>query len=65
VAIAYLETARSRLGLSVRGVIRVARVARTVASLDRSASVTAVQVAEALSFRLEAWTHDLPNGGPP
>ena len=42
----------SRLGLSVRAVTRVLRVARTVADLDGSVPVTSRHVAEALHFRL-------------
>ncbi len=42
----------AKLGLSVRGVARVLRVARTVADLDSSAHLKAQHVAEALQFRL-------------
>ena len=41
----------AKLGLSVRGVARVLRVARTVADLDESAALEARHVAEALQFR--------------
>jgi len=53
-AIAYLEEARGVLGLSIRGVIRCARVARTIARLAGADTVARPHVAEALSFRLEA-----------
>jgi magnesium chelatase family protein len=43
--------AMSRLGLSVRAVTRVLRVARTIADLDRRTDLTAADVAEALQFR--------------
>jgi magnesium chelatase family protein len=41
----------SRLGLSVRGVTRVLRVARTIADLDRRTDLTTSDLAEALQFR--------------
>jgi magnesium chelatase family protein len=47
-----LGRAVSRHRLSVRGVTRVLRVARTIADLDGSSEVTARHVAEALQFRL-------------
>jgi magnesium chelatase family protein len=42
----------SRLGLSVRAITRVLRVARTVADLEPSDVVTSRHLAEALHFRL-------------
>ncbi len=53
-AAAYLEEARQRLTLSIRGVLRCARVARTIATLGGKRRVTASHVAEALGYRLEA-----------
>jgi predicted ATPase with chaperone activity len=53
-ALAHLDGVRVPLGLSVRGVLRCARVARTIAALDRTATVTASHVSEALTFRREA-----------
>jgi magnesium chelatase family protein len=46
-----LATAVERLGLSGRAFDRVCRVARTVADLERSVSVEARHVAEAIQFR--------------
>ncbi len=46
-----LARGASRLGLSVRGVSRVLRVARTIADLEGSVSVGGRHVAEALQFR--------------
>jgi magnesium chelatase family protein len=45
------ESAVSRLSLSVRGLHRALRVARTVADLEDSERVTAAHLAEAISFR--------------
>jgi magnesium chelatase family protein len=47
-----LEKGVTKLGLSVRGVARVLRVARTVADLEGSPPLEARHVAEALQFRL-------------
>jgi magnesium chelatase family protein len=46
------ESAVSRLNLSVRGLHRALRVARTVADLEASESVGAAHLAEAISYRL-------------
>ncbi len=46
-----LATALERMSLSARGYHRVLRVARTLADLDGSESVSRLHVAEALSFR--------------
>ena len=46
-----LGRAVSRLGLSVRGVTRVLRVARTIADLDCRTDLTTSDLAEALHFR--------------
>jgi magnesium chelatase family protein len=46
-----LETAVSRLRLSVRALHRALRVARTIADLDGSAGVASAHLSEALSFR--------------
>jgi magnesium chelatase family protein len=45
-------TAVTRLGLSVRGVTRVLRVARTIADLNGASRLGAPHVAEALQFRV-------------
>jgi magnesium chelatase family protein len=47
-----LASGVARLGLSVRAVTRVLRVARTIADLEGSDSVAGRHVAEALHFRL-------------
>jgi magnesium chelatase family protein len=52
-ALRCLEEARVGLGLSIRGVLRCARVARTAAALDGRAQVARADVLEALTFRLE------------
>jgi len=46
-----LELAMRKLGLSARAHDRILKVARTVADLDRSASVTAKHLAEAVQYR--------------
>ncbi len=46
-----LTEAAERLKLSARGYHRVLRVARTLADLDRAATVARLHVAEALSYR--------------
>jgi magnesium chelatase family protein len=47
------DTALTRLALTARGHDRVLRVARTIADLDRSDTVAAEHVGEALQFRGE------------
>jgi len=47
-----MGTAVTRLGLSVRGVTRVLRVARTIADLAGQAQLEPPHVAEALQFRV-------------
>ena len=47
-----MGTAVTRLGLSVRGVTRVLRVARTIADLEGNARLQPRHVAEALQFRV-------------
>jgi magnesium chelatase family protein len=61
-AVSYLEEARQRLAMSMRGVVRCARVARTVATLAGQSQVTAVHLAEALTYRQEAVPAFAPNG---
>jgi magnesium chelatase family protein len=48
---ALLRAAVARLQLSLRGLDRVLRVARTIADLDCSESVNALHIAEAIQFR--------------
>jgi magnesium chelatase family protein len=52
-AAAHLESVRRRLHLSVRGVLRCARIAATIAALDGGAQVGCAAVDEALEFRRE------------
>ncbi|MFH1844747.1 MAG: YifB family Mg chelatase-like AAA ATPase [bacterium] len=54
VAIAYLEEARRRLALSIRGVLRCVRVARTITALAGARTITRDHLVEALAFRQEA-----------
>ena len=55
-----LENAVRRLGLSVRAVHRALRVARTIADLSKSESVSAKHLAEALSYRAPTALSDCP-----
>ena len=48
---ALLARSVARLGLSVRGVTRVLRVARTIADLEGASAIERRHVAEALHFR--------------
>lgn len=50
----FLLRAQQTLSLSVRGFESTLKVARTIATLDGSANVTKVQIAEALHYRLES-----------
>lgn len=47
-----MERAMARLGLTMRGFVRVLRVARTIADLDGSMQIELQHISEALGFRL-------------
>ncbi|MBX7075530.1 MAG: YifB family Mg chelatase-like AAA ATPase [Pirellulales bacterium] len=47
-----MKAAMSELGLSARAHDKVLRVARTIADLDQSDSITAVHISEAINYRL-------------
>jgi predicted ATPase with chaperone activity len=49
----HLDGVRRRLGLSLRAVLRCARVAATIAALDGQSRVERAAVDEALEFRRE------------
>ncbi len=53
---AVLQEATQRLGLTARGYHRTLRLARTIADLDQSGTVTHIHIAEALSYRGEMMT---------
>jgi magnesium chelatase family protein len=53
-AVTVLERSRQPLGLSIRGILRTCRVARTIAALAARRQVEAADVQEALQFRHEA-----------
>ena len=46
-----LETAMAKLGLSARAYTRILKVARTIADLERAATIGAAQIAEAIQYR--------------
>jgi magnesium chelatase family protein len=46
-----LDHAFLKLGLSIRAVTRVLKVARTIADLDRAERIGAAHVAEAIQYR--------------
>ncbi|SKA79828.1 YifB family Mg chelatase-like AAA ATPase [Desulfobaculum bizertense] len=48
---AFLEKAVQRLGLSARAYTRILRIARTIADIDGVASLSVVQLAEAINYR--------------
>jgi magnesium chelatase family protein len=53
-----LRNAMTRLNLSARAYDRILKVARTIADLDHSATVTSRHLAEAISYRnldRESW----------
>jgi magnesium chelatase family protein len=56
-----LESAVTRVGLSVRAVHRALRVARTIADLAASERVSGSHLAEALSLRASSLTGNCPN----
>ena len=51
-AVNFLERSRIPLGISLRGIDRCLRVARTIAALDGAVKVGSGQIREALEFRL-------------
>ncbi|MDY0108934.1 MAG: YifB family Mg chelatase-like AAA ATPase [Candidatus Krumholzibacteria bacterium] len=53
-AVDVLERSRVPLGLSIRGVLRACRVARTIAALDGRREIIAADVQEAVQYRYEA-----------
>lgn len=55
-ALAMVERASDRFGLSNRGVLRALRVARTIADLAGDSPIEARHVAEALSYRHRSFT---------
>lgn len=55
-ALALVERASDRFGLSNRGVLRALRVARTIADLAGDSPIEARHVAEALSYRHRSFT---------
>ncbi len=48
---AFLEKAHRKLGLSARGIIKVLKVARTIADLEGASVVIEPHIAEAISYR--------------
>lgn len=52
----YAAMAANQLKLSVRGLQRMIRLARTIADLDGSRDVKTEHIVEAMSFRLPQWT---------
>ncbi len=55
-ALSFLERAMDRLKLSARAYTRILKVARTIADLDGSESITTEHVAEAIQYRkMDRW----------
>ncbi len=59
-----LNSAAETLSLTARGYHRVIKVARTIADLDRSTSINASHVAEAIRYRPIAQKAEMPVSGP-
>ena len=48
-----LKLASTKMSLSHRGIVRILKVARTIADLDKSAEISKKHLLEAISYRRE------------